>query len=99
MYGDGADTARSALSTFFLAMTLYPGAMRRAQQEIDAAVGGGRLPAFEDKEFCSVCGGRDARELAVASWRAVGTSGCSTRRLRCSKLFIPKGAIVMTNTW
>ena len=40
----------SAMHTFILAMTLYPDIQKRAQAEIDAVVGNGRLPSFEDRE-------------------------------------------------
>lgn len=39
----------SAIYTFFLAMTLYPEAQRRAQAEIDSVIGVNRLPTFEDR--------------------------------------------------
>ena len=39
----------TALYAWFLAMTLYPEAARKAQAEIDAVVGSERLPSFEDR--------------------------------------------------
>ena len=33
----------------YLAMTLYPHVMKRAQQELDSVVGTGRLPTFSDR--------------------------------------------------
>ena len=38
------------ISTFFLAMTLYPEFMRRAQVEIDTVIGDERLLTFKDRE-------------------------------------------------
>ena len=35
---------------FVQAMVLYPGAMHRAQQELDNVVGRERLPAFNDQK-------------------------------------------------
>lgn len=40
----------STLTTFFLAMTLYPEAQRKAQEEIDAVVGTHRLPTIDDRD-------------------------------------------------
>lgn len=40
----------ATLTTFFLAMTLYPEAQKRAQAEIDAVIGSERLPTFVDKD-------------------------------------------------
>ena len=39
----------SAVQTLFLTMTLYPEVQKKAQAEIDAAVGPNRLPDFEDR--------------------------------------------------
>lgn len=40
----------SVLRTFMLAMTLFPEAQKRAQEEIDRVVGCDRLPDFDDRE-------------------------------------------------
>lgn len=40
----------SSTSSFFLAMTLYPNIMKKAQAELDAVVGPHRLPTFADWE-------------------------------------------------
>ena len=42
--------SNSVLQTFMLAMTLYPEAQRKGQEEIDRVVGNDRLPDFEDRE-------------------------------------------------
>ncbi|TCD67113.1 hypothetical protein EIP91_000576 [Steccherinum ochraceum] len=49
MYAGGADTTVSALGTFVLAMLLHPEVQRKAQAQIDAVVGNGRLPDFSDR--------------------------------------------------
>ena len=41
--------ANSVILSFILAMSLYPNAQRRAQEEIDRVVGVDRLPNFQDK--------------------------------------------------
>lgn len=38
-----------SLELFLLAMVLFPEAQRKAQKEIDAVVGAGRLPGFSDR--------------------------------------------------
>ncbi len=38
------------MSVFILAMTLHPEGQERAQQEIDALLGGSRLPEIDDRE-------------------------------------------------
>ncbi|THC96012.1 hypothetical protein EYZ11_004511 [Aspergillus tanneri] len=50
MYAGGADTTVSTITSFFLAMMLYPEAQKRAQAEIDSIVGTDRLPDYEDRD-------------------------------------------------
>lgn len=47
LYGGGADTTISSLTSFTLAMLLFPEVQRKAQREIDNVVGSSRLPSFE----------------------------------------------------
>lgn len=46
--GAGVDTSLSAMHCFFLAMTLYPDAQRKAQEEIDRVIGPHRMPNFDE---------------------------------------------------
>ena len=39
----------SVAYAFYLAMTLYPRVMKKAQQELDSVVGTSRLPTFSDR--------------------------------------------------
>src|SRR6266566_9684480 len=39
----------SAMSSLFLALVLYPQVQRRAQAEINVAIGRDRLPTFDDR--------------------------------------------------
>ena len=39
----------SAMSSFFLALVLYPQVQKRAQAELDLVVGRDRLPTFNDR--------------------------------------------------
>lgn len=41
--------ANSVSYAFYLAMTLYPRVMKKAQQELDSVVGTSRLPTFADR--------------------------------------------------
>ncbi|KAH8682197.1 cytochrome P450 [Xylariales sp. PMI_506] len=53
LYAGGADTTVAALNFFFLAMSLYPEVLAKAQEEIDRVLGDGgakRLPSFEDRD-------------------------------------------------
>ncbi|KAH9937825.1 cytochrome P450 [Epithele typhae] len=48
-YFGGADTTLSTLQIFTAAMASSPHVQKRAQEELDAVVGPGRLPTLEDK--------------------------------------------------
>ncbi|KAJ3571117.1 hypothetical protein NP233_g3953 [Leucocoprinus birnbaumii] len=47
-FGAGSDTTVSTVQSFFMAMTLNPEVQKRAQEELDRALGG-RLPEFSDR--------------------------------------------------
>ena len=64
----------TALAVFMLAMTLYPDVMRKAQAEIDAVVGRGRMPTFDDKNNLPYI---RAMVKEVLRWRPVGPIGMS----------------------
>ncbi|CAE6442132.1 unnamed protein product [Rhizoctonia solani] len=49
LYVGGVDTTVSVISTFFVAMILYPEAQQLAQKEIDQVVGKDRLPTSADR--------------------------------------------------
>ncbi|KAL0569129.1 hypothetical protein V5O48_012842 [Marasmius crinis-equi] len=45
----GADTTVSAMETFFLAMGMHPDVQKKAQNELNAIVGRGRTPGYEER--------------------------------------------------
>ncbi|KAK7448456.1 cytochrome p450 [Stygiomarasmius scandens] len=47
--GAAADTTMSAISTFWLAMSLYPDVQKKAHKELDNVLGPGKLPDFNDR--------------------------------------------------
>ncbi|KZT03183.1 cytochrome P450 [Laetiporus sulphureus 93-53] len=49
MYQAGIDTTSATITSFFLAMTLFPDIYRRAQAEMDTVVGRSRLPTHADR--------------------------------------------------
>ncbi|KAG6827504.1 hypothetical protein H0H92_011524 [Tricholoma furcatifolium] len=50
LYGGGTDTTTAALTTFMLAMTLYPEIQKKAQEELDNVIGHGHLPNSDDRQ-------------------------------------------------
>ena len=68
----GSDTTRAAMSWWTLAMLLYPGVQKRAQEELDSVVGRSRLPTFADmSQLPFIC----ALVKEVVRWRPVTPMG------------------------
>ncbi|KAI0064830.1 cytochrome P450 [Artomyces pyxidatus] len=99
IYLSGADTTVSAICTLFLALILYPDVQRRAQAELDAVTGGKRLPSYEDRARLPYV---EAVCKEVLRWRTVAPAGvphASTQDDVYEGYFIPRGAIVIANSW
>ena len=89
----------ATLKTFFLAMVTHPIVQQKAQAELDAVVGPHRLPEFEDmKSLPYIC----AIVKELLRWRVVVPLGVPHRSLEDDEYrgyFIPKGSIVLGNSW
>lgn len=99
VYAAGAETTISALSSFLLALLLYPEVQSRAQAEIDHAIGRARLPAFGDRPKMPYV---DAVCKEILRWRLVlplGVAHATTEDNVYKGYFIPKGTTVLPNTW
>ncbi|THH20292.1 hypothetical protein EW146_g1063 [Bondarzewia mesenterica] len=97
LYGGGADTVVSAMSTFFLAMTLYPEVQQRAQLEIDSVVGNDRLPTLDD-HLPYV----EAIVSEVLRWGTVVPLGVVHRLMQDDiqdGFLIPQGSTIIPNIW
>jgi len=98
-YAGGADTTVSAISTFFLAMLLYPEVQRKAQEEIDRVVGLDRLPDFEDEPSMPYV---TAVVREALRWRLVLPAGIPHRLTvddEYKGYHLPAGSIIIPNTW
>ena len=87
------------MACFFLAMTVFPDAQRKAQEEIDRVIGQNRLPSFEDRENLPYI---DATVKEVLRWHPVAPMGLphtSTEDDVCEGYFIPKGSMLFANVW
>lgn len=99
LYAAGSDSTVAILSSFFLGMILFPEAQRRAQEEIDRAVGGDRLPTFEDRDNLPFVSG-----VVKEAWRwnPVGPMGLAHRAdedIEYGQYLIPKGAYLLPSLW
>ncbi|KAF8124371.1 cytochrome P450 [Boletus edulis] len=98
MYQGGADTANSVSYAFYLAMTLSPRVMRKAQQELDSVVGASRLPTFADRPSLPYM---EALFTELLRWYTPGPT-----TIRCTRVddeyngyLIPAGSYVFVNIW
>ncbi|KAI0264227.1 cytochrome P450 [Gloeopeniophorella convolvens] len=89
----------AAILSFFLAVLLHPDTQARAQAELDAVTGRERLPTFEDRPQLPYV---DALCKEVLRWQPVGPLSvphATTQDDVYEGYFIPKGAIVIGNSW
>ncbi|KAF8124373.1 cytochrome P450 [Boletus edulis] len=98
MYRAGADTSTSVTYAFYLAMTLYPDVMKKAQRELDSVVGTSRLPTFADRPSLPYV---EALFTELLRWHT--PSPLTLRRTTADDEYdgylIPAGSYVMVNIW
>ncbi|KAI5115858.1 hypothetical protein M0805_003824 [Coniferiporia weirii] len=98
-YAAGADTTVSALSTFCLAMVLYPDVQRRAQEELNRVIGKDNLPSMEDKPNLPYINAICSETLRWQPVTPLGVAHCATEDDVYNGYFIPSGTTVLPNVW
>ncbi|KAF9447574.1 cytochrome P450 [Macrolepiota fuliginosa MF-IS2] len=98
-YGGGTDTTLSVLLTFMLAMTHFPDAQSKAQEELDRVVGPDRLPDFNDAQNLPYFSALIREVMRWHPTAPVAVPHSSTEDDICDGYFIPKGSIVIPNVW
>ncbi|KAJ7680690.1 cytochrome P450 [Mycena polygramma] len=99
LFGGGADTTVSALSTFFLAMALHPEIQATAQVEIDKVLTDTRLPQLSDRPSLPYV---ECLMWEVLRWKPLvplGLPHLLTKDDIYRDYHIPSGSIVMVNIW
>ncbi|OSD06956.1 cytochrome P450 [Trametes coccinea BRFM310] len=99
LYSGGADTTVSAINSFFLAMSCFPEAQRKAQAEIDAVIGHDRLPTLQDRDSMPYM---NALVLEVLRWMPVTPVAFFHELIQDDVhegYFLPKGTRVVANVW
>ena len=89
----------STLQTFVAAMASYPEVQKRAQDELDLAIGPGRLPTMDDKQSLPYV---SAILKECLRWRSVvplSIPHLSTEEDEYKGYRIPRGSVVVSNTW
>jgi len=99
LYGGGADTTAASLYAFFLAMVLTPDAQRQAQAEIDAVIGGARLPLLSDREQLPYVSAVVTELLRWHSVAPLGVPHAAMEDTVVNGYLIPKGSIIIANLW
>ncbi|KZT20540.1 cytochrome P450 [Neolentinus lepideus HHB14362 ss-1] len=98
-YAAGFDTSMISSHFFLLAMAMHPEVQQRAHEEIDAVVGQTRLPDFTDRGSLPYV---NAIVKEVLRWQPVlplSIPHASTEDDIFRGYFIPKGSLVIGNTW
>ncbi|KAL4257795.1 cytochrome P450 family protein [Pleurotus pulmonarius] len=98
LFGAGSETTMATLENFFLVMTLHPEVQEKAQKELDAIVGNGRLPTFRDRPYLPYI-----NCIIKEIWRwntAVPFAGHSlSKDDEYRGYLIPADTVVMVNNW
>ncbi|RDA84352.1 hypothetical protein CP532_2595 [Ophiocordyceps camponoti-leonardi (nom. inval.)] len=99
LFAGGADTTSSSLTSFVLAMTLYPDVQRKAQKEIDDVVGRDRLPRFEDRPNLPYV---ESVVREAHRWMPVtplGNTHRASEDIVYKEYLIPAGAQIIPSIW
>ena len=83
----------------FVALSLHPDTLKKAQDELDAVVGPHRLPEFEDKESLVYV---NAIIMETLRWHTVtpfAAPHCTIADEELRGYFIPKGTVILPNVW
>ena len=89
----------SSLQTFFLALSLNPDVLRKAQAQLDAVVGPGRLPEYADRGNLPYI---TAIVKECLRWHPVlplGVPHLTTQDMEYRGYFIPAKTILLANAW
>ncbi|XP_006464041.1 hypothetical protein AGABI2DRAFT_226079 [Agaricus bisporus var. bisporus H97] len=98
-YGGGTDTILCALLTFILAMKHFPSTQIKAQEELDRVIGPDRLPDFSDASNLPYV---NALIREVFRWQPISPIALPHRSTEddiFEGYFIPKGSIMIPNSW
>ncbi|KIJ32959.1 hypothetical protein M422DRAFT_183844, partial [Sphaerobolus stellatus SS14] len=99
IFAGGADTTVSSLTTFILAMILFPEVQKKAQAELDDVIGSDRLPEFGDKSALPYTVAIYKETMRWHPLLPLGVPHAISGDDVIEGYFIPKGAIICGNTW
>ncbi|KAJ7507869.1 cytochrome P450 [Mycena galericulata] len=98
LYAGGSHSTVASLMTFILSMVMHPDVQKKAQLELDAAIGRDRLPQFSDR---SVIPYIDCIVQELLRWRPVTPLAAHSTLIddNFRGVRIPAGSVVMANAW
>ena len=99
VYSGGADTTVCALTTFVLAMVLYPEVQAKAQAEIGRVIGTDRLPGIADRASLPYV---EAVYKETLRWHPVAPLAVPhrvTKEDEYGGYVIPAGSTIVANIW
>lgn len=99
LYSAAEDTTVCVLTSFILAMVLYPGPFTKAQEEMDFVVGRERLPDLSDRESLPYL---ESVIKEVYRWNPPVPLGLPHRVMKDDIFrdrFIPKGSTILANIY
>ncbi|THU84143.1 cytochrome P450 [Dendrothele bispora CBS 962.96] len=99
MFGAGGETSAVTFYVFYLLMSMHPEVQKRAHAEIDAVIGGERLPNLEDRPHLPYVEAVCKEVMRYHSVVPNGLPHCTASDDIHDGMFIPKGAIIFANIW
>lgn len=99
LYGGGADTIVTTITSFVLAMLLFPAVQKKAQLEIDQVVGPSRLPGYEDQHRLPYINAVVMESLRWFPVVPVGPPHATNTDISYADYHIPKGSYLVPGIW
>jgi len=99
MYTAGVDTTTSSLMSFVVGMLLRPDIQTMAQKQLDAVTRRERLPTFEDRPSLPIIDAICKEFLRWGTTVPIAIPHASTEDDVYEGFFIPKGSLVIGNSW
>ncbi|KAF8135167.1 CyP450 monooxygenase [Boletus edulis] len=94
-----ASASASTLSSFVVAMLMFPDVQKKAQAEIDRVTGGNRMPDFGDRPSMVYLEAAYRELLRWAQVAPLGVPHMTTGHDVYEGYFIPKDTLVFPNIW
>ncbi|KAJ3562499.1 hypothetical protein NP233_g9528 [Leucocoprinus birnbaumii] len=99
VFGAASDTTRGAVSTFILAILMHPEIQRKIQQELDSVIGPDRLPDYSDIPRLKYLAAAVKESLRWNPVLPTSVPHLVSEDDEYMGYFIPKGTVVMSNTY